>query len=436
MMGRTMDKSRKDVTVVRLIASNRRAGRGLLQAIVAIVVLAGGIYGAIVLVKMRKPPAKAEQEVLAPLVKTQQLHVQDIQMTIRGHGTVKPRVEVDIVPEVPGKVISIHPEMRVGGFIRAGQTILQIDKRDYELAVEQSNAAVAQSQVALDREKAEAEVARREWEQLHPGIEPDSPLVLREPQIRQAEALLDSANAQLASANLKLERADVSLPLDILITSEKVDLGQYVNVGQSLGSGYGVDAVEIEVPLEDGELAWFDVFRSAVSVNGNGPSSKRTPATVKAQFAGAEHTWQGYVTRTTGQADKMSRMVSVVVEVARPFDGPSGKPPLLPGVFADVIIEGRTLKNAVAVPRDAIHEGNKIWVVNDGRFHVRSLDIVRSDKDYAYAISGLEDNAEIIVSSLDAAVDGMEVRTADEDIGVAESPDGDVNQPSESEGTK
>ncbi len=428
-----MNNNRKNRIIARPIPRGRRTGKGVLQALFAIVLLAGGIYGAITLVKMRKPPAKAEQEVLAPLVKTEQLRAADIQMTIEGNGTVKPRVEVDIVPEVPGKVVSIHPQMKVGGFIRAGETILQIDKRDYKLAVEQSNAVVAQAQVALDMEKAEAEVAKKEWEQLHPGTEPDSPLVLREPQIRQAEASLESANAQLATANLKLERTEVSLPLDILITSEKVDLGQYVNVGQSLGSGYGVDAVEIEVPLEDEELAWFDVFGGAVSVNGNGPSSKRTPVTVKARFAGAEHTWQGYVTRTTGQADRMSRMVSVVVEVAQPFDGPSGKPPLLPGVFADVIIEGRILKDAVAVPRDAIREGNKIWVVNDGRFHVRSLDIVRSDKDYAYAVSGLEDNTAIIVSSLDAAVDGMEVRTADEDGEVAKSPGGDANQPSESE---
>jgi RND family efflux transporter MFP subunit len=341
-------------------------------------------------------------------------------------------VEVDIVPEVPGKVVSMHPELKVGGFIRAGETILQIDKRDYELAVEQSRAAVAQAQVALDMEKAEADVAKREWRQLHPDSEPDSPLVLREPQIKQAEATLESANAQLATAKLKLERTEVSLPLDILIISENVDLGQYVNVGQSLGSGYGVEAVEIEVPLEDKELAWFDVFGSAVSVNGNGASERRTAATVKARFAGAEHTWQGYVTRTTGQADRTSRMVSVVVEVANPFEGPSGKPPLLPGVFADVIIEGRTLKDAVAVPRDAIRGGNQIWAVNDGRLHIRSLDIVRADKDYAYAVSGLGDKAEVIISSLDAAVDGMDVRTA-EDAAVARSADEDANQPSGSE---
>ncbi|MHC4597201.1 MAG: efflux RND transporter periplasmic adaptor subunit [Planctomycetota bacterium] len=210
---------------------------------------------------------------------------------------------------------------------------------------------------------------------------------------------------------MKLERASLSLPFDALIISEKVDLGQYVVAGQSLGKAYGIDAVEIKVPLEDDELAWFDVFASSISVNGNRPSAKRTLAEVKADFAGAEHTWAGYVVRTTGQVDKTSRMISVVVEVPKPFDASNGKPPLLPGVFAEVLIKGKTLRNAVAVPRDAIRQGNKVWLVNDDRLHIRSLEIIRADKSFAYTVSGVDDQALIVLSSLDAVVDGMEVRT-------------------------
>lgn len=406
----------------------RKKGRGLLQGLLAFIIVALGILIAFIFIKLQKPPERVEQEVLAPLVKVQQLHVQDIPIVIRGYGTVSPKVEVDIVPEVSGKVVSVHPELKAGGFIPAKQQILKINPRDYELAIQQAQALVADAQVRLDIEAAEAEVAHREWQGLHPNTEPASSLVLREPQIRQAQAALESAKAQRATADLRLERTSVSLPFDALIISERVDLGQYMMAGQSFGVAYGTESVEIEVPLEDEELAWFGVFENSIVVNSNAASGKKISADVKAEFAGAEHTWKGYVTRTTGQVDKTSRMVSVVVEVLNPFDTSGGKPPLLPGAFVEVFIEGKILNNAVAVPRDAIHAGNKVWLVNDNRLHIQSLDIVRADKDYAYTRSGVDDKAMIVLSSLDTAVDGMKVRTQIENAEIISQLDQDNEQ--------
>jgi len=388
---------------------------GWVQLIIAVVVIAAGVVGIFLLMKFRKPPPKAEPVILAPLVEVEQLAVQDIQMIVRGYGTVSPRVEVEIVPEVPGKVVYVNPQLKAGGLIRAEKEIIRIDPKDYELAVEQADAAVAEAQVRLDTEKAEADVARKEWEQLHPNTEPSSPLVLRDPQIRRAQASLKSAKAQLATANLRLERTTLSMPFDVLVINERVDLGQYVVVGQSLGSAYGIESVEIEVPLEDNELAWFDVFDGTAQLNGKINTAGSTTAQVKSDFAGTEHIWQGRVVRTTGQVDRTSRMVSVVVEVTDPFDTSGGKPPLLPGVFAEVLIEGKVLSNAVAVPRDAVRESNKVWAVNDNRLHIKTLEIARTDKEFAYAISGLEGASQIVVSSLDMVTEGMAVRTQADD---------------------
>ena len=381
------------------------------QLTISLCILALGVLLTVVLIKSRRPPRRQEQKILAPLVTVNQLKARDIQMVIRGYGTVSPKVEVEIVPEVPGKVISINPQLKAGELIPAGEQILQIDARDYEFAVQQAGAVVANAQVKFDIEAAEADVARREWEDLHPGTEPNSPLVLRQSQVRQAKAALESATAQLETAKLRLERTSLSLPFDALIISEKVDLGQYMVTGQPVAIAYGIESVEIEVPLEDDELAWFDIFGNSGALNGGKPLTGKTSAVVKADFAGAEHTWNGYVTRTTGQVDKMSRMISVVVEVPKPFERSNGRPPLLPGIFAEVLIKGKILKNALAVPRDAIHDSNKVWIVNDGLLHIQSLDIVRADKDFAYAMARVDQNTTIVTSSLDTVMEGMKVRT-------------------------
>jgi RND family efflux transporter MFP subunit len=396
---------------IQNIKHSRWAGRGLLQALLAIIIIGIGIAGAAIFIMLKKPPERKEQDVQAPLVEVVQLCSKDIPMVVQGYGTVNPKVEVDIIPEVAGKVVYIHPELIVGGLIPADQAILRIDPRDYELAVRQAEAAVADAKVLLETEQAEAEVARIEWKQLHPDTEPTSPLVLRQPQIRKAKALLDSSEAQLATAQLRLERTNLSLPFDVLITTESVDLGQYVVMGQPLAKGYGTGSVEIEVPLMDSELAWFDVFKNSIFSNGGANSAKGTLADVKATFAGTEHTWEGFVVRTAGQVDRTSRMISVVVEVPDPFDAKNSRPPLLPGIFAEVLIHGNTLRNAVAVPRDAIREGNQMWIVNGNRLGVRPLKIIRADKNFAYTVSNDLDGAKVVLSSLDAAIDGMKVRT-------------------------
>ena len=103
-------------------------------------------------------------------------------------------------------------------------------------------------------------------------------------------------------------------------------------------------------------------------------------------------------------------MISVVVEVPEPFDARNGRPPLLPGVFVEVLIQGNTLSNAVAIPRDAIREGNQMWIVNSNKLSIRPLKIVRVDKNFAYVVSDDLDGAKVVISSLDTAIDGMEVR--------------------------
>jgi len=406
----------------------------LLQGLVALIIVAGGVVGARYLIKMKTPPGRTDPNNPAPLVEAQRLGKRDIQMIVRGHGTVTPKVKVEIVPEVPGKLVHVHPQFKVGGRIGTGEEILRIDQRDYELAVQQADAVVAEAQVRLDTEKAEAQVARKEWEKLHPDTEPTSPLVLRLPQIRRAESALESAKAQLAIAKLKLERTSISLPFDALIISERADLGQYVVMGQSLGVANGIESVEIEVPLEDEELAWFDVFNNSASSNPDKSPGQYAQAQVKANFAGANHVWEGRVVRTTGQVDTTSRMVSVVVEVKEPFDTAGGRPPLLPGIFAEVLIHGKTIEDVVAVPRDAVREGNKVWTIVDNRLHIVTLKIIRADKDFAYVTSELDDGAKIITSSLDVVVDGMEVRTQEPETTDEEGTAQDGNRPAKSEG--
>ena len=209
------------------------------KLVLPVVVLLAGAALAAMIVASRKAPPRVERPQLGPLVEVIEADVTEVPVTVTGHGEVVPKVSVDVVPQVAGQVVKVHPSLVAGGFFRAGDVLVVIDPRDYELAVERAQAAVARAQVALEREQAEAEVAREEWDVLHPGEEPTSGLVVREPQVRQTEAELAAAIAELSAAELSLQRTRISLPFDGVVVSESVDVGQIVGTGSQLARVYG-----------------------------------------------------------------------------------------------------------------------------------------------------------------------------------------------------
>lgn len=381
-----------------------------LKLVIPVIVLIVGVGAAVLIASARKAPPRVDRPPLGPLVEVVATQITDMPIFVTGHGEVVARVAVDVVPQVQGQVVRVHPSLVAGGFFKAGEVLVVIEPRDYELAVERAQAAVARAKVTLEREQAEAEVAREEWNGLHPGEEPTA-LVIREPQIRQAEAEHAAAVADLDVAKLNLERTKLSLPFDGVVVSESVDVGQFVGNGSRLATVYGTDVVEVRVPLDSRELAWFDIPSSR---GGRGASAE-----VSASFGGTQSTWEGRVTRMEAEVDQTSRMVHIVIEVSDPYATSNGQPALLPGSFVDVRIAGRTLSHVVSVPRHAIHDGRSVWVFEDGKLDVREVEIVREDRRQTLISSGLEDGDLVIVSALDAVTDGMTIRRAGADAGGA-----------------
>ncbi len=381
-----------------------------LKIVIPIVVLIAGVAAAALLASARKAPPRVDRPALGPLVEVIPTEVTDVPVVVTGHGEVVPRVAVDLIPQVAGQVVKMHRSLVAGGFFKAGEVLVVIDPRDYDLAVERAQAAVARAKVTLEREQAEAEVAREEWDGLHPGEEPTG-LVIREPQIRQAEAEHAASVADLNVAKLHLERTRLSLPFDGVIVSESVDVGQFVGNGSRLATVYGTDVVDVRVPLDSRELAWFDVPTGS---RGDGPRAE-----VTVDPGGRAVTWDGRVTRMEAQVDQISRMVHVIIEVPNPYDTSGGRAALLPGSFVDVRISGRTLNKVVSVPRHAIRDDQSVWVFDNGSLRVREVEVLRADRQQTLISSGLEEGDLVIISSLDAVTDGMTVRQVDTETGDA-----------------
>lgn len=374
--------------------------RQLLKILMPLVVLLLGAGATAALIASRKTPQPQERPPLGPLVEVMHIEATDLTVRVDGQGEVGASTRVEVLPEVAGRVVSVHPRLLAGGRIRAGETLVRIDPRDYELAVESARSAIASTQTRVELEQAEAEAALAEWRDIH-GESPPPALLVREPQIRQLEAEMAAARAQLSRAELDLERTRLTIPFDAVVLSENVDPGQYLSPGRVVATLYGTDRVEIRVPLETAELRWFDL-----------PTADHKPAAeVSAEFAGERHTWQGVVDRLEGEIDPKTRMAHVVVRVDHPF---ATEPPLLPGTFADVAIAGRALEGVYNIPRFALRLGDIVWSVEEGKLRLRPLEVLRTNRQFAVVRGELGAGARIITSSLDGVTDGMLVRVSNQ----------------------
>ena len=384
--------------------------RRFLHFAIAIVLVALGALGMRTLTTSKPKLEKRKPPVPIPMVRTIKVKAGPQSIHILGEGTVRPLREINLVPQVGGKVVYVSPALVNGGEFSKGDTLLRIDPVDYQLAVTLAKAKVRDSESRLKLAEEEAAAAREEWRLLHAGSAKANskppPLVAKEPQLAAAQAKLEADRADLRKALLSLERTELKAPFDARVSQENVDIGQYVSPGQALASLYSTEAAEIAVPLEDEDAFWFHV---PGFTPGNNPGSS---AKVLARIAGRARTWTGAVVRTEGELDERTRMINVVVRVEKPY---AKKPPLPVGLFVTVDIEGRTLPEAAVIPRSALHQGDVVWVVDsDGRLHFRKVNVARVQGDEVIVQHGLENGEMVAITMLEAVTDGMAVRTGTE----------------------
>lgn len=383
---------------------------------------------AAVMILLRPSPPRLEPPSRVPVVSTRPVVVRSGAIEVAGSGTVRPRAEVDVTTQIPGRVTYVSPRLVGGGRVAAGALLVRIDSADYVNAVEQARAAVAEQEVAVLQAAEEAAISREEYERflarqralgMPAGDTVPSPLVLREPQLDAARAGLARARSQLADAELALSRTRITAPYDGVVRSEAVALGSYVTPGQSLARLYASDEVEVVLPLSDGDAALvpglFDLHA------GDGDRSVR--ASVYAGFGAELYRWDGYVDRARGSFDEQSRTIDVVVRVPRPLDSgrrvegdrgaPASSPPLLVGQYADVVIEGRSLDEYAIVPRSALRPGDVVWAVRaDSTVRIVPVRTLQTVDQRVFVVGDLADGELVVTRGVRIATDGMRVRLA------------------------
>jgi len=381
--------------------------------VLPLLIVIGGALVMMVMIRGHQAPDRQEPPFRGVLVETLEVRRGDVPLRIAATGTVQARQQSEIVPQVSGQVTEVGPNLVAGGFVRAGELLFAVEPVDFRLALDRARAGLTKAELDLETVRAQAQIARDEWQLLHPGEEP-SPLVVYQPQLKSAEAGVASARATLQQAELDLQRTRITAPFNGYLRSESVDLGQYLRAGTPVASVVGTDAVEIIVPLPLDQLQWLEVPRRS-----GGQGSK---AEIRLSGSGGE-LWHGWIDRALGEVDTQGRMARVAVLVADPYGlgkNRHQKLPLAVGSFVDVTLLGRTLEQVVELPRRALREDDTVWVMDgDSRLRIVPVKVLRRERELVLVDGGLEGNEQLVVSPVSGAADGLLLRRAEPSAGSA-----------------
>ena len=399
------------------------------------------VIGVVVLMLMaagKEPPVKAQRGEPKRTVRAIEVPLVELVPEAEGYGQVQPARVWTAVSQVAGRVTYIHPRLRDGEILSEGTELVHIDPRDYELALAQSQAELAElnakeqnATASLDIEKRNLALAKKELERIKSLVtkgtasqsnadETERAMLAYRASVQNLQntlALVPSQRsvleARVALAERNLGHTIITAPYDLRVANLNVEADQYVPVGQSLFEGDAVDRVEIKAQVAMSSLRRLFIGRQIqIDIERLSEEFAELVALdplVRLDLGNHVAQWQAEFVRFSDTVDPETRTMGVVVAVDKPFEKviPGYKPPLSKGMFVNVVLRARQSMQRVLVPRSAVR-GNTVFIADqDDRLRRRTVRILFSQGDISVIEQGVEPGERVVVTDLVPAVDGM-----------------------------
>lgn len=356
------------------------------------------VIGVVAMIAFYSAQAPSEEELLeasaisiapqnnneAVYVSVAKLKPQDHFVEVRGTGSVVLRNSIDLVLQLSGRVVWVSETFRKGGSFEAGQNLLRIDPRDFELAVAQAEADLLAAESNYLLVKAESEAAIANYAILH-GEKDVPPLVAKTPQVEQAKAQIAAASAREQIALLDLMRTDFSLPFDGRVVDSQAEVGQFLNQGQKFGEVFDVASIEALVPISPRDLLSLQ------------PAIGR-----RASLSLGDFQLQATIARVSPTLDERTRFAQIYLALENATD-------VYPGSFFNVVVEGPRLENTILLPEAAEQINESVWVVSDNKLR-RSQPRFINRQTSGVIVESFDSGDGVVLGRVPGAKEGMMVK--------------------------
>ncbi len=418
------------------------------------IILGGAVLAYLILSK--EPPEHRPPQEQAHHVRVIKAAALPVVPRALGFGSVEPGRVWNAVAQVAGRIEYLHPDFHKGAVMTADTVLVRIAPDDYKLAISQALANIRAAEAKLEELKinerntrgsikieqdalaiSQGEFARIEklakkgtvaqavldkerrnlLTQQKRVQDLQNLLRLLPTQIKAQREQIAVFQTQKETAELNLQRTSIRLPFNARIASRKVEITQFVGVGQQLGAADGMKTAQINAQVPQSR------FRALIAaIIGTSPGGRITRDTlqqfekkyglharVRLRFDDRDAMWRGRLSRISDTVDPKTRTIGVIVEVDDAYRKAIAgqRPPLIKGMFVEVEIRANPGKGEIVLPRSALH-GGRVYVINDkGRLDVRSVEVGLSQGDIVTIAKGVAAGETVVVSDLSPAINKM-----------------------------
>jgi multidrug efflux pump subunit AcrA (membrane-fusion protein) len=434
----------------------------LLNFLLPALLLGGSVYTFLLLGKQppRKPPKPPSSKATIVSVVQPVEHTGGI--SIKATGVAVPFRELQIASQVSGRIVFKADGLQEGRYVDAGDTLFKIDRRDFEITIEQLQQQIKQSAAMVKALEVElsnterlvqlanetVELEQREVARIQrllatkAGTEADLDRVKRG-ELESREKLTDLENTarntvaqlvtlkqtselnklQLKQAELDLERTDIKAPFAGVVIAVSAEADSVVSAGTALAVIEDTSAVEVLCSLRNQDA---DIVLSQQLGDDQTETSESAyalpplEATIRYERGGRTFTWQGVLDRQDGLGlDEKTRTLPcrIVVDAPRQSDvipsGDNSRPlALVRGMFVSVELQAAAPTPMLSVDETAVRPGKRLWLMRDGKLHMAQIQIVCTQNGKALidrSRGGLSADDKVIVSPVPNAREGIPV---------------------------
>ncbi len=329
-------------------------------------------------------------------------NIEEVNVSAEATGRVEAKYSVDVIARVSGFLMKKY--FTEGQFVKKGQTLFQIDPKEYQLEVNNSKATVNQYSALYKNANQELNRANAlVKEDLISRSDVDSSLAAA----NQNRALLDAARQKLELAKVNLSYTTIKSPIDGRIGKVNITEGNYVTATSgSLVNISSVNPVYVTFSLKGADFV--KLLKA---------SNQYKDVEVKVQFD--NDNWYdkiGTINFVDNQIDKDSGSV----QMRATFD--NTKMWLVPGDYMKVKLIAPKLVKYMTVPQsctkgDAM-SGYYVWVVEDGKAVKKNIKVSDDINNNWVVTSGLNLSDKVVVNGIqNITSEGQKLKVVDKVAG-------------------
>lgn len=362
--------------------------------ITAILTLAITILGMLTyhyLGKQKDPVRKNfEQAKVLRAVDVKQYVSEDAKNNIVIDGRLNSFKTVNLFSKVTGQLASSTKAFKKGAYYEKGELLFDIDQREarYNLFALRSNLLNQITQIMPDL-KLDYPQAFQNWKQYLDAFDVEAP-IKELPKITsdQEKYYVASKNIyntyySIKSNEARLADYKIYAPFSGVVTAANVFEGSMISPNLQLGTLTSTGYYELEAPISESQMQYVKLGQRVELIS---------------DLTGKK--WTGKVNRISSTIDPATQSIPL-------FIGVSGRG-LKEGMYLKGNLNGTSLKEVAALPKNIIVNQEYVYVVQDSTVNQTKLDIVSRDAEFVY-VTGLNTDMWIVRSTPAGLYDGQKV---------------------------